>query len=154
MLDFTTGPYRGFRKQPDAVIDVPNLMFPTLAVESGFSKSYDGLLHDMNRLLIGGNGEIRAVIIVKWTRHANLHVDGLLELYRLDRQGMPRLQQREIIFPMPAGNPAQQLDFERRELCGGQVQAGRNPHTILPLLVRDLRIFARDAMTKQGLIPA
>lgn len=79
---------------------------------------------------------------------------GFLELYRRDRQGIPQLQQREIIFPEPTGNPPQQLNFTRRELCGGQVQPGRIPTTILPLLVRDLRLFARNAIARQGLIPA
>ncbi|KAJ5570795.1 hypothetical protein N7535_004455 [Penicillium sp. DV-2018c] len=118
MLEFTSGPYRGLRKQPGALIYVP--------------ESYDDLLNDMNRLLVGGNGDIQAVILVKWTRRANSQVDGFLEVYKRDRQGMPQLQQRKIIFHEPAGNPPQSLNFTRREICGGQVQAGRVPTTILP----------------------
>ncbi|KAJ5542036.1 hypothetical protein N7461_008039 [Penicillium sp. DV-2018c] len=130
----------------------PLFNVPHFTVESGFSESYDDLLNDMNRLLVGGNGDIQAVILVKWTRRANSQVDGFLEVYKRDRQGMPQLQQRKIIFHEPAGNPPQPLNFTRREICGGQVQAGRVPTTILPLL-RDL-LFARNALARQGLIPA
>lgn len=71
----------------------------------------DDLLDDMNRLLVGGDGDIQAVVLVKWTKHANSQVDGFLGLYRRDRQGMPQLQQREIIFPEPTGNHPQPFNF-------------------------------------------
>ncbi|KAJ5371163.1 uncharacterized protein N7496_007255 [Penicillium cataractarum] len=73
-----------------------------VTVEVGWSESYNDLHGDMNRLLIGGNGDIKIVILVKWTKHANQTVSGILELYRLDPQGMPRLCRTEIIFPMPS----------------------------------------------------
>ncbi|KAJ5405254.1 hypothetical protein N7465_006538 [Penicillium sp. CMV-2018d] len=61
----------------------------------------------MNKLLIGGNGVIKAVIIIKWTRQGNSTVGGILELYRNDRQGIPKLEQREAIFPAPTIPPPQ-----------------------------------------------
>jgi hypothetical protein len=39
-------------------------------------ESYNDLLDDMNRLLIGGDGAIKIVILVKWTKDANNSVSG------------------------------------------------------------------------------
>lgn len=121
-LSFQNGPYRGLRKEPDAMFHVPSQTLPTLTVEVGWSESYDDLCGDMNRLLVGGNGDIKIVIIIKWTKERNGHISGILELYRIDRQGIPRLEQTEVIFPMPAGDPPQPLNIRRGELC--QVSCG------------------------------
>ena len=110
-LSFTNGPYRGVRKEPDALLHTPSQSFPTLVAEVGWSESYNTLLDDMNRLLIGGNRAIKIGILVKWTKHANNSVSGVLELYRNDRRGIPRRTQTEIIFPMPTGDPPQPLDI-------------------------------------------
>jgi hypothetical protein len=151
-LSFTDGPYRGLRKEPDALLHTPLQPFPTLVAEVGWSESYDDLLDDMNRLLIGGNGAIKIVMLVKWTRHANNLVSGVLELYRNDRQGIPRRTQTEIIFPMLAGDPPQPLDIRRCELY--PVQSPRNPNEIFPLAISRLRYHARISLAKEGYVPA
>lgn len=133
---------------------VPGQTLPALTVEVGWSESYDNLREDMNRLLVGGNGNIKIVIIIKWTKEKNGHVSGILELYRNDRQGIPRLQQTEVIFPMPAGDPPQPLNIRRGELYGTAIQPGRNPNDILPLLVRNLRFHARINLDRMGLFHA
>ncbi|KAJ5390401.1 uncharacterized protein N7496_001469 [Penicillium cataractarum] len=38
---------------------------PALIVEAGFNESYNDLFDDMRRLPIGGDGDIKVVIIVK-----------------------------------------------------------------------------------------
>lgn len=105
--------YCGLRKQPDALLHIPLRPFPTLVAEIGWSELYDDLLDDMNRLLVGGDGAIKVVILVKWTMHANNKVSGVFELYKNDRQGIPRCTQREVDFPMPTGDPPQPLDIRR-----------------------------------------
>lgn len=126
--------------------------FPTLVAEVGWSESYDDLLDDMNRLLIGSNGAIKIVILVKWTKHANNSVSGVLELYRNDRHGIPRRAQTEIIFPMPAGDPPQPLDIRRCDLY--PVQPPRDPREFFPLLISRLRYHARISLAKEGYVPA
>ncbi|KAJ5591464.1 uncharacterized protein N7459_001833 [Penicillium hispanicum] len=148
----TNGPYRGLRKEPDALLHTPSRPFPTLVAEVGWSESYDDLLDDMNRLLIGGNGAIKIVILVKWTKHANNSVSGVLELYRNDRQGIPRLAQTEMIFPMPTGDPPQPLDIRRCDLYS--VQSPRNPNEVFPLTINRLRYHARISLAKLGYVPA
>lgn len=94
----------------------------------------------MNRLLISGNRAIKIGILVKWTKHANNSVSGVLELYRNDRQGIPRCTQTEIISPMPAGDPPQSLDIQRYEIY--PVQSLRGPKEISPLEISRLRFHA------------
>lgn len=151
-LSFTDGPYRGLRKQPDALLHTPSQLLPTLVVEAGWSESYDDLLDDMNRVLVGGNGAIKIVFLVKWTRHINNSVSGVLELYRNDRQGIPKCVQREVIFPMPAGNPRQPLQIHRCDLY--RVQPPHNPNEIFPLEISRLRYHAQLSLAKAGYIPA
>ncbi|RHZ52506.1 hypothetical protein CDV55_104431 [Aspergillus turcosus] len=43
-----------------------------------------------------GNGATHAAILTKWTGSQTTVSGGLVELYTLDRSGMPRLQQREV----------------------------------------------------------
>ncbi|KAJ5289864.1 uncharacterized protein N7443_010117 [Penicillium atrosanguineum] len=118
----------------------------------GWSESYNDRLDDMNRLLIGGNGAIKIVILVKWTKHANKSVSGVLELYKNDRQGIPRRTQTEIIFPMPAGDPLQPLEIRRCDL--NPVQSPRNPNENFPLVISRLRYHARISLVKEGYVPA
>ncbi|KAJ6120433.1 hypothetical protein N7523_004713 [Penicillium sp. IBT 18751x] len=148
----TNGPYCGLRKEPDALLHTPSQPFPTLVAEVGWSESYTDLLADMNKLLIGGNGAIKIVLLVKWTKHTNGSVSGTLELYRNDRQGIPKLRQTEVIFPMPAGDPLQPLQIQRRDLY--PPQAPRNPSEDFPLFVQHLRYHARISLRKEGYVPA
>jgi hypothetical protein len=50
----------------------------------------------MNLLLVGGNGSIKVVIIVKWTKLQGGRVSGTVELFMRDRNGIPRLEQSEV----------------------------------------------------------
>jgi hypothetical protein len=106
----------------------------------------------MNRLLIGGNGAIKIGILIKWTKHANNSVSGVLELYRNDRQGIPKRMQNEIIFPMPTGDPPQPLNIRRCDLY--PVQPPRNPIENFPLVISRLRHHARISLAKEGYMPA
>jgi hypothetical protein len=63
------------------------------------------LPEQITMLLIGGNVEIKVVILVKLMKHANNGVTGTLEVYKNDRQGVPIRTQIETIFPAPPGNP-------------------------------------------------
>jgi hypothetical protein len=50
----------------------------------------------MNLLLVGGNGSIKVVIIVKWKELQGDRVSRTIELFMSDRNGMPRLEQSEV----------------------------------------------------------
>lgn len=54
----------------------------------------------IRKLLIGGQGHITAVIIIKWYRRSR-GVAGVVELWRLDVNGNPLKEQDAVIFPEP-----------------------------------------------------
>lgn len=66
-------------------------------MESGWSESWDNLMDDVDILLVGGDGAISAVVLLKWQldRHTRA-VSGFVELYVRDRNGMPVCRQREV----------------------------------------------------------
>ena len=74
-----------------------NQIFPTVVIESGWSESFTRLMDDMNLWLVGGNGSVNAVIILKWKFERNsASVTGVAELYACDSNGMPTLRQSEV----------------------------------------------------------
>ncbi|KAJ5799613.1 uncharacterized protein N7518_001681 [Penicillium psychrosexuale] len=153
-IDFKYGVYRGWRKQPDAAFRIGGLNLPTLVVEVGWSEGYPDLLDDMNKLLVGGNGDIRAVIIIKFTQQG-VNVSGFLEVYRLNSQGIPYLAQDETVFPTPQGQAAaqQQVRVTRSELFGKFLVPGMTGADILPLDVDWLRSICRSQIALMGLVP-
>jgi hypothetical protein len=70
----------------------------------------------MNKLLVGGNGAIKIVLLVKWTKHSNNSVTGVLELHRNDRQGIPQLRQTKVIGTVPVDMNDIQDKLESRTL--------------------------------------
>lgn len=63
---------------------------PSIIMESGWSESMTQLHNDMNLWLVGGNGQVRLVFILKWRLHNDKqHVSGSVEVYGLDANGMP-----------------------------------------------------------------
>lgn len=77
-----------------------NHPMPRIVFESGWSESFNELLEDVRQWLVGANGAVQAVILIKWTKSSTTPaVRGLVELWVLGRDGMPRLQQTEV-FPL------------------------------------------------------
>jgi hypothetical protein len=98
-IDFFYGPYAGSRKEPDLLIRADNLRHPKVVMESGWSDSWPELHNDINLWLVGGNGEVNVVILLKWKRIGDSdRVTGTVELYSLDANGMPKLRQTEVPF--------------------------------------------------------
>jgi hypothetical protein len=58
----------------------------------------------MNVWLVGSNGEVRATIIIKWSKDQNANaVRGSIELFTPDSQGMPTCRQVEVcptLYPL------------------------------------------------------
>ena len=156
-IKFISGPYSNARKEPDLLVRPDNQLLPSLVIESGWSESLSRLRQDMNLWLVGGQGQVRATIILKWQLVTNTNtVQGDVELYTLDRNGMPYLQQNLIIFPPPsaAQAAAQQLVLTRREIFGTYVFQGQNPNDQFTFSIDLLRQEATDALTLMNLVPA
>ncbi|KAL2865355.1 uncharacterized protein BJX67DRAFT_182698 [Aspergillus lucknowensis] len=156
-IDFRFAPYAGSRKEPDLLVRQNNNLLPVLAIETGWTESYSRLLDDMNLWLVGGNGAVKAVIIVKWGRVGSTNqVKGTAELYTLDPAGMPIRRQSEQVFPEPPPPQAraQEFSFTRRLLVGTAVFQGRNADDVFTLKIDELRRNARDALSLMGLVPS
>ncbi|KAF4178952.1 hypothetical protein CNMCM8927_002002 [Aspergillus lentulus] len=155
--EFPDGPFVGIHKAPNVAIIVPNAIMPRIVVESGWNESLNRLREDAGEWLVGGNGAVQAAIIVNWTSNRTTRrVRGVVELYTLDRSGMPRLQQREQIFPVPPGiQPGNQaITLTRWMIFGRSARPGASPGDILPLGIDRLRTIAQIDMAKMGYSPA
>ncbi|KAJ9238589.1 hypothetical protein DTO169E5_4789 [Paecilomyces variotii] len=153
-LHFTTGPYSGSRKEPDLFFQVNDHILPTLVVECGWSDSKGRIYDDMNLLLVGGNGSIKIVIIVKWAKLRGSRVSGTVELFMRDRNDIPILKQIETVFPRPTTTNLQRLEIRRGDLFGDALLAGRNRNDILYLDVERLRDHATRSLRFMNLVPA
>lgn len=73
-----------------------DLYFPTLVFERGWSEGRPRLMDGMNLWLVGSNGGVNAVILLKWSQDASSMVHGGIELYTRGRDGIPARQQSEV----------------------------------------------------------
>jgi hypothetical protein len=134
---------------------------PSFVIESGWSSSSHELLDDMNMLLVGGDGLIKAVVILNWSLHRSTSVvSGFAELYVRDRNGIPTRRQHEPIFPAPPQNAAapQRLMLSRLECFGPSLVTDpartTPPDPNLYLLIEDLRVVALASLTRMNLTAA
>ena len=78
-------------------IEVINYPTARIIFESGWSESFNELLEDVRQWLVGTNGAVQAVILIKWTKSSTTPaVRGLVELWVLGRNEMPHVQQTEV----------------------------------------------------------
>ncbi|KAJ5901728.1 hypothetical protein N7495_002256 [Penicillium taxi] len=129
IVDFTTGPYKGMRKELDllfvssrATSTAPGKSpLPSIMVEVGYSQSYTSLKENAERILIRGAPEIGIVIIIKsYTR----------------KRGIAS----HAIFPVPTP-PEPPLSFTREDILGkGIVMTGRPTTDVFPF---DLKLLRR-----------
>lgn len=152
-ITFNTGPYKGSKKEPNHLIRPEGLRLPTFTVVSGWTETMTRLQDDLNLLLVGGNGDIKVVLIVNWTRTSQNKVKGTADLYGLDRNGMPVRKNAVPIFP-PPGGPDPPFLIQRRDLFGPQLLPGRNGSDDLVLDVGILRRVATNTLNLMGLDPA
>ncbi|OJJ39640.1 hypothetical protein ASPWEDRAFT_169472 [Aspergillus wentii DTO 134E9] len=156
LIEFTSGPYVGSKKVAHFMIQQPGALMPPLVFESG-REPLRRLRDDMNLWIVGGAGDVHAVIITKWSQVAGTNqVNGFVESYTLGRDGTPRFGQREQVFPIPAGTlpGTQKIRLTRRMVFGRRPSPGQNPRDVFELDVDILRIHASGNLSRMGLRPA
>ncbi|KAJ5966150.1 hypothetical protein N7481_012864 [Penicillium waksmanii] len=151
-LRFTSGPCRGWTKSPDFTIQVEGQSFPSIVVESGWSEGYNKLFEDINRLIIGGDGETNIAILMNWRQRVN-GVTGIIEVYRRDNTNIPQLLHREDIFPRPDPPTVSMIPIRRVDLFGRSLLTGSNPNDVLNLDLEILRNVATLGLHRMGLSP-
>ncbi|GAD93919.1 hypothetical protein AOR_1_330174 [Paecilomyces variotii No. 5] len=156
-IPFATGPYSNSTKEPDLLIQPNGQPFPSVVIESGWSESLSRLQDDMNLWLVGGQGQVKATIILNWQRVGNTDmVRGSVYLYTLDRNGILHLRQHITVFPAPAPPQAasEQLVLSRREIFGGNFFQGQNPNDQFAFSIDLLRQKATTLLALMNLVPA
>ncbi|KAJ5895219.1 hypothetical protein N7495_006910 [Penicillium taxi] len=161
-MKFTTGPYLGSVKQPDFFIRTDDEVLPSLVIEVGWSESYDDLLSDLNLLMIGGDGMIRTTIIIKLsksTKRGVTTVNGFIELYTLNRRGIPVIKQEEVyLCTLPTNRAVQSLRLTRKEVFGPFLV--NDPGRVLPVTdrvemsIEHLRTACTRGLQRMNLTPS
>ncbi|KAJ9292745.1 hypothetical protein DTO271G3_8444 [Paecilomyces variotii] len=156
-ISFVGGPYSTSRKEPDLLLRPDARPMPSLVMESGWSESLPRLQDDVNLWLIGSQGKVKATIILNWQRVLNTDtVRGRVELYTLDRNGVPRLQQNIIVFPAPPPSraAAERLVLTRKDIFDDHVFQGQNPKDEFGFEIDLLRHKATEELMLMNLRPA
>ncbi|OJJ81434.1 uncharacterized protein ASPGLDRAFT_38201 [Aspergillus glaucus CBS 516.65] len=108
----------------------------------------------MNLWLLGGNEDVRAVLLLKWKKIGSMNrVTGDAELYGLDVNGLPVLAQSETIFPAPLVQGSQYISLPRVAIFGSYIPDA-NSNDVLSLSIDDLRKIATQALASINLVPA
>jgi hypothetical protein len=97
-IELPASPFTKSQKQPDFFFRPKDKqLLPTIAVEVGWSESAPNLQKDMELLLRGGGGAIKVVIVLNWRvrRHRTV-VAGTVDVWRLDQNGQPVIEQSEV----------------------------------------------------------
>ncbi|KAJ5884888.1 hypothetical protein N7495_009398 [Penicillium taxi] len=146
-IEYSSGPLMGSKKEPDLLFVVDRQMYPTFAIEAGWSESASRLIHDKDLLLNGAQGDTQVVITIKWRKNTRNQVSGSLKVWRWGQANSLEM----IIFPRPANGHLDVIDLTRGEVFCWSILPGRNPSDILPLQLDDLRSFAADRLDIMGL---
>lgn len=91
-----TGPYMGRAKAPNIAIRQRNARLPSVVFESGWSESITQLHNDMREWITWGNGLVKVVVILNWTRIGNNRVRGLAEVWFRNNSGNGQLLERHV----------------------------------------------------------
>lgn len=91
-------PFESSLKEPDCEIRPLGARLPTIVMESGYSESKSTLYNDRDLWLLGGRGEVQAVVVIKWSTITGGRVNGVIELWNLDAAGNVQLRQSEVGF--------------------------------------------------------
>ncbi|PGH07360.1 hypothetical protein GX51_01904 [Blastomyces parvus] len=84
------------------------------------------LHRDMKLWLIGGVNQVQLVLLLKWTKHANIRVSGVVEPWALNQMGIETLLQTAVRFNH-SESTNQVIQITRKQLFGSLVHPGRNP---------------------------
>lgn len=172
-LSFFEGPYTGARKEPDWLVRPDTLYLPSFVIESGWSECWNRLMDDMNLWLLGGQGKVSAVLILKWEKigqstspayvglrkstpwtHREYRSAANLRYYSEIPANFKLILTPKPIFPAPPSSGQQSIRIIRRALFGSALPPGRNGSDSFLMNLDELRNVAAQALSLVGLVPA
>ncbi|KAK9241694.1 hypothetical protein V1506DRAFT_549978 [Lipomyces tetrasporus] len=118
--------YSRSAKDPDAGIYPRGRKWPTMALEAGYSESYDALVDDTDLLLQGTQGRIGMVIVVKIEPLAPGETEiqnGFLQVYEYDQNlnRSVRRGRRKRLYPPPSNRLQQCLKFTWNQVLRNKI---------------------------------
>ncbi|KAE8359567.1 hypothetical protein BDV27DRAFT_168447 [Aspergillus caelatus] len=145
-------PFRGMEKAPNVGVQLNGTGLPRVVLESAFSQSGESLRNDMLDWLLGGENAVQVVILVNWRASQDtMLIRGDVDLYTLGRDGIPRLQERQQVYPRPPGPPGgQTLRLTRKMFFGNNIGSGRSPNEAFMMELDQLRAVAAMVMPSMG----
>ncbi|CRG92523.1 hypothetical protein PISL3812_09584 [Talaromyces islandicus] len=149
------GPDGHSKKTPDIALYPMGRPLPTIALEVGYSETYQDLVADATLLLEGSNGSIGLVILVKLQPPppANQYdiLQGFVELHIYDQEAKRRIQyqSRMTLYPPPKDREQQRISLSWQTL----LREFKDDGTIVPptaqpppLMLEDLRALVDNAV--------
>ncbi|KAK9236372.1 hypothetical protein V1525DRAFT_407120 [Lipomyces kononenkoae] len=146
--------YNRSAKDPDAGIYPRGRKWPTMALEAGYSESYDALVDDMNLLLQGTQGRIGLVIVVKIEPLAQGETDiydGFVQVYEYDQKLNRSVTRgrRKRLYPPPSSRSQQCLNFTWTQLLRNKIgEHISDSEQTPPLYLEDLRAILDENIAR------
>jgi len=139
-----TGRYLHSEKIPDAGLLPRGRKWPTLAIEVGYSESYEKLLEDATLLLEGSEGKIGLVILVKLAplkENETTLQFGFVEVHSFNKETGKRenYKGRMGLYPPPATHARQKLVLTWEQLLRNKIHEKTSEADPPPLRLDDLR---------------
>ncbi|GLI74321.1 hypothetical protein PoHVEF18_002558 [Penicillium ochrochloron] len=144
-LKLPMAPFPNSQKEPDIYIRPYNSdskFLPPIAFEVGWSVPAQKLEDDVRILLEGGNGHIRAVIVVDWClQNDGVTVTGKVDLWGRGSDGQPVHEKSEDIYPVPTllRGQVQRFEFTLDDVFTNTLRPEQDPTTIVYFDVEHLR---------------
>ncbi|KAK9368233.1 hypothetical protein V1509DRAFT_609751 [Lipomyces kononenkoae] len=118
--------YNRSAKDPYAGIYPRGRKWPTMALEAGYSESYDALVDDMDLLLQGTQGRIGVVIVVKIEPLAPGETEiqnGFVQVYEYDQKLNRSVTRgrRKRLYPPPSNRLQQCLNFTWNQVLRNKI---------------------------------
>lgn len=139
-------PLAASEKTADGAVYLPcNAEWPKLALEVGYSEPYDQLKEDVRTLLVGTQGFIGVVVVVKiepLKPGERTIQKGFVECYEYDGSNPKGIRniQRLQLFPRPVTHPEMQcIRFDWSDLQSPQYQFATPDSPLPPLRLDSLR---------------
>ncbi|KAJ9300741.1 hypothetical protein DTO271G3_1905 [Paecilomyces variotii] len=119
-----SGIYAGSSKEPDLLLQPGTRgLLPRVIIESGWSESWPHLQSD--RTLWFSGGDVRYVILLKWTKTSNGCVTGMIEVFHRNPAGAAILLHHEQLFPVPVPAVQRDIPITLDELFGSHLSPAR-----------------------------
>lgn len=129
-------------------------MWPTIALEVGYSQTYRDIKRDMQILIEGTQGTIGCVILIKikpLSATDQSIQEGFVEVWRIDRvtKKAVEYQDRQVLYPVPDNHATQKIEFSWAAILREQRMVRKPTQKPPPLMLDSLRECLDSAVLQE-----